>query len=98
MIPRAPSPPRIAGTACSIALVTSGAAELPEACLILKPFQRAGLWLAVITTPAAAPRSSTACDSAGVGAAVEARATVMPLAANTSAVAFAKASERKRVS
>ena len=97
-MPRAPSTSRIAGTACSISLVTSGGAELPAACLTLKPFQRPGLWLAVITTPAAALRSSTACDSAGVGAALEASATAIPLAARTSAAAFAKASERKRVS
>ena len=82
----------------SIAEVTSGGAELPTACFTLKPFHCAGLWLEVMTTPAPAPRWRTACEMAGVGAAVEASPTVMPLPASTSATARANSADRKRVS
>ena len=41
----------ISGIAFSIAAVTSGGAEPPNHGFTLNPFQRAGLWLAVIITP-----------------------------------------------
>ena len=51
-----------------MASVTSTGALAPFPIFTLKPFQRAGLWLAVIITAASTPRSRTANDSIGGGA------------------------------
>ena len=88
----------MAGTACSISSVTAGTAAPPYAGFTLKPFHRAGLWLAVIMMPEPAPRSITAKESAGVGSGASERATRIPFPAITSAAAAAKESERNRVS
>src|ERR1700689_4816102 len=62
------------------------------------PFQRNGLWLAVIWISPAAPRMRTSKESAGVGHALEASETGLPAAEMVSAATCANFSEPKRVS
>ena len=64
----------------------------------LTPFQRAGLWLAVIITPPAACCWTMFQLTTGVGAAREHSATGSPLPASTSATAAANSSDANRVS
>ena len=74
----------------------SGPPAEPWGDLTLNPLSVHGLWLAVITTPAAAPRSTTSYELIWVGTAREANATGMSWATSTSAAAIAKCSEAKR--
>src|SRR5262249_2276040 len=88
----------IRSTRASTALVTSGSAGAPFGAESLSPLSAAGLWLAVIMIPAAAPRAGTACATTGVGTARRESRLLIPYAARVSATAAAKSSERKRVS
>src|SRR3984893_17467704 len=54
---------------------TSGDAEPPQSGLYLSPLNSIGLWLAVTTTPPAAPLSTTGHDTAGVGVTRSSRMT-----------------------
>ncbi len=49
----------------------SGPAAAPVGALTLKPLSVHGLWLAVMTMPAAAPRSTTSYDDIWVGTALD---------------------------
>src|ERR1700676_3446415 len=75
-----------------------GLPEPPYQALYFTPFHCAGLWDEVIMMPPAAPRPRTPKLRAGVGIMSLASRTGMPLAAMTSAQAFAKAFEPKRLS
>ena len=55
----------------------SGPPADPSGDLTLKPLSVHGLWLAVITTPAAAPRSTTSYELIWVGTARTPNATGM---------------------
>ena len=68
----------------------------PVGALTLNPLSTHGLWLAVMTMPAAAPRSTTSYELIWVGTAWSDRATGMPWARTTSAAAAAKCSEANR--
>ena len=74
----------------------SGPAAAPVGDLTLKPLSVHGLWLAVMTMPAAAPRSTTSYELIWVGTACSAKATGMSWASRTSAAAAAKCSEANR--
>jgi hypothetical protein len=82
----------------SILAVISGEALAPESVLSLKPFQRAGLWLAVMIMAPPAFWVMIPKLTVGVGLAWGARYTLISLALATSAAAAAKSSEAKRVS
>jgi hypothetical protein len=62
----------------------------------LKPLSVQGLWLAVMTIPAAARRWTTSNEDIWVGTASAAMATGIPWARTTSAAATAKCSLAKR--
>jgi len=79
-------------------LMMAGEAEPPYGALNLTPFQRKGLWLAVMMMAPEVPRSTTAWLMAGVGVARSARKTGTPAAATCSAAASAHSSDRNRVS
>ena len=81
-----------------MAAMMEGLPEPPYQALYLTPFHCAGLCEEVIMMPPAALRSRTPKLSAGVGVISPARKTGMPVAAATSAQAWAKAREPKRVS
>jgi hypothetical protein len=68
----------------------------PVGAFTLKPLSTHGLWLAVMTMPAAEPRWTTSYELIWVGTAREAKATGMSWARMTSAAAAAKCSEAKR--
>ena len=74
----------------------SGPPAEPCGDLTLNPLSVQGLWLAVITTPAAAPRSTTSYELIWVGTAWAANATGMSWARITSAAACAKCSDANR--
>ena len=74
----------------------SAPAAAPVGALTLKPLSTHGLWLAVMTMPAAAPRSTTSNELIWVGTAWTAKATGMSRASRTSAAAAAKCSDAKR--
>ena len=74
----------------------SAPAAAPVGALTLKPLSTHGLWLAVMTMPAAAPRSMTSNELIWVGTAWTAKATRMSWARRTSAAAAAKCSDAKR--
>ena len=74
----------------------SGPAAEPVGDLTLNPLSVHGLWLAVMTMPAAAPRSTTSSSYIWVGTAWLAKATGMSWARRTSAAAAAKCSQAKR--
>ena len=74
----------------------SGPAAAPVGALTLKPLSVHGLWEAVITIPAAAPRWTTSYELIWVGTAAGAIATGMSWARRTSAAAAAKCSEANR--
>ena len=74
----------------------SAPAAAPVGALTLKPLSTHGLWLAVMTIPAAEPRSTTSYELIWVGTAWTAKATGMSWASRTSAAAIAKYSEEKR--
>ena len=74
----------------------SGPAAAPVGAFTLKPLSTHGLWLAVMTMPAAAPRSTTSYELICVGTAWTARKTGMSWASRTSAAASAKCSEANR--
>ena len=74
----------------------SAPAAAPVGALTLKPLSTHGLWLAVMTMPAAAPRSTTSNELIWVGTAWTAKATGMSWARRTSAAAVAKYSDAKR--
>jgi len=80
----------------SIAVSISGPPAAPEGALTLNPLSTQGLWLAVMTIPAAAPRSTTSYELICVGTAWVAIATGMSRATRTSAAAAAKCSEANR--
>ena len=65
---RWPSPP-LAAMPASMTASMSGPAAEPEGDLTLKPLSVQGLWLAVMTMPAAAPRSTTSYELIWVGTA-----------------------------
>jgi len=77
-------------------LSMSGPPAEPVGALTLKPLSTHGLWLAVMTMPAADPRWTTSYELIWVGTARDANATGMPWARITSAAAVAKCSEAKR--
>ena len=79
-----------------MALRISGPAAEPVGALTLKPLSTHGLWLAVMTMPAAEPRWTTSYELIWVGTACCASATGMPRARITSAAAAAKCSDAKR--
>ena len=81
-----------------MAAIMEGWPEPPYQPLYLTPFHSAGLCEEVITMPPAAPRSRTPKLSAGVGVTALASMTGMPVAETTSAQAWAKALDPKRVS
>ena len=74
----------------------SAPAAAPVGALTLNPLSTHGLWLAVMTIPAAAPRSTTSYEHIWVGTAWTAKATPMSWASRTSAAAIAKYSDEKR--
>ena len=74
----------------------SAPAAAPVGALTLKPLSTHGLWLAVMTIPAADPRSTTSYEHIWVGTAWTAKATGMSWASRTSAAAIAKYSDEKR--
>ena len=74
----------------------SAPAAAPVGALTLKPLSIHGLWLAVMTMPAAAPRSTTSYELIWVGTAWTAKATGMSWARRTSAAAVAKCSDANR--
>ena len=74
----------------------SAPAAAPVGALTLKPLSTHGLWLAVMTMPAAAPRSTTSYELIWVGTAWTANATGMSCASRISAAAIAKNSDEKR--
>ena len=80
----------------SMTLRMSGPAAEPVGALTLKPLSTHGLWLAVMTMPAAEPRSTTSYELIWVGTACCASATGMSWARSTSAAAAAKCSEANR--
>ena len=75
---------------------SSGPAAAPDGAFTLKPLSSHGLWLAVMTTPIAEPRSTTSYDAIWVGTAVCAYATGMLWASKISAAVTAKSSEPNR--
>jgi len=77
-------------------LSISPPAAAPVGAFTLNPLSVQGLWLAVMTIPAAEPRRTTSSEDIWVGTACVASATGMPRAARTSAAAAAKCSEAKR--
>ncbi len=81
-----------------MAVIMTGWPEPPYQPLYFTPFHWAGLCDEVIMMPPAAPRSRTPQLSAGVGVMALASITGMPVAATTSAQAWAKAFDPKRVS
>ncbi len=74
----------------------SAPAAAPLGALTLNPLSTHGLWLAVMTMPAAAPRWITSNELIWVGTACVAKATGMSWASRTSAAAAAKCSEANR--
>ena len=74
----------------------SAPAAAPVGALTLNPLSTHGLWLAVMTMPAAAPRSTTSYELIWVGTAWTAKATGMSCARRISAAAIAKYSDEKR--
>ena len=74
----------------------SGPAAAPVGALTLNPLSVHGLWLAVMTMPAAAPRETTSYELIWVGTARTAKTTGMSRARRTSAAAIAKCSEANR--
>ncbi len=80
----------------SMTLSMSGPPAEPVGALTLNPLSVQGLWLAVMTIPAAAPRSTTSNELIWVGTACSANTIGMPWAARTSAAAAAKCSEANR--
>jgi hypothetical protein len=70
----------------------------PWAVLILIPLNLAGLCEAVIIMPHTLDSPTTPKLNAGVGMDVSERYVLMPLAAKTSAKAWAYSAERKRLS
>ena len=85
-------------SAASILAVSSGEIEPPKGAFSLMPLKRAGLWLAVITSPPAAPWWTTENETSGVGTGRSARRVRQPLAARMSAASSATAREFRRVS
>ena len=88
--------PAPAAIRASMSVSISGPAAAPVGDLILKPLSVQGLWLAVITMPAAALRCTTSNEDICVGRACEANAIGMPWARTTSAAAVANCSLAKR--
>ena len=82
----------------SILAVISGEALAPASVLSLRPFQRGGLWLAVMIMAPPVFLLIIPKLIAGVGLAWGARYTLISLPLTTSAAAAAKSSEAKRVS
>ncbi len=74
----------------------SAPAAAPVGALTLNPLSTHGLWLAVMTMPADAPRSTTSYELIWVGTAWTAKATGMSWARRISAAAIAKNSDEKR--
>ena len=62
----------------SMSVSISGPAAAPVGDLILKPLSVHGLWLAVMTMPAAEPRCTTSKEDICVGTARDAKTTGMP--------------------
>ena len=93
---RGRSSPPLAAIPASMTESISGPAAEPAGDLTLKPLSVHGLWLAVMTTPADAPRSRTSYELICVGTARSAKMTLMSRASSTSAAATAKCSDAKR--
>ena len=81
-----------------MAFSPAGSIAPPLGSRTLKPLSCGGLWLAVMLIAPNALRSVTPNEITGVGTPPPQKCTGMPLAANTSAAAAAKSSERKRLS
>lgn len=88
----------VRSSASSTRAVNSGAADPPKGPFSLMPLKRAGLWLAVTTSPPAPPRTTTEKETQGVGTGRSASRTSKPLAAKMSAASPATRRELKRVS
>ena len=88
--------PAFAAISFSISPSISGPAAAPVGDFTLNPLSVQGLWLAVITMPAAALRCTTSNEDICVGVGPAENTTGMSWARTTSAAATAKSSLAKR--